>query len=40
MKTYAFKDWIALGLDAGTTAAPLPDAATIIGWARETLGMQ
>ncbi len=38
-KTYSFKDWVALGLDVGTTAATLPDAATIIGWARETLGM-
>ncbi len=39
-KTYSLKDWVALGLDVGTTAATLPDAATIIGWAKETLGMQ
>jgi hypothetical protein len=38
-KTYTFEQWMALGLDANTTISTLPTADTIIGWARETLGM-
>jgi hypothetical protein len=38
-KTYTFAEWAALGLDAGSTVSTLPPAATIIGWARATLGL-
>ena len=38
-KSYTFAEWAATGADPGTTVADLPSAATIIGWARETLGM-
>ena len=38
-KTYSFTEWAATGADPGTTVADLPSAATIIGWARVTLGM-
>ena len=35
--TYSFKDWLAFGLDKGTTLAAAPDAATIIQWAKQLL---
>lgn len=38
-KTFTFEEWMALGLDVGTTISTLPTADTIVGWARETLGM-
>lgn len=38
-KSFTFAEWMALGLDAGSTIAALPTSDTIIGWARETLGM-
>ena len=38
-KSYSFAEWAATGMDAGTTIAEVPDAATIMGWARATLGM-
>lgn len=38
-KTYAFADWIKLGLDAGTTLADVPPTPQIIQMARAVLGM-
>ena len=38
-KTYAFADWIALGLDAGTTLSDVPPTADIISMARAVLSM-
>ena len=38
-KSYSFAEWAALGLDVGSSVHTLPDAPTIIGWARATLGM-
>ena len=38
-KTYSFAEWIALGLDKGTTIADIPSSAVIVGWARTMLGM-
>eukprot|EP00696_Hemimastix_kukwesjijk_P008468 gnl/Hemi2/20698_TR6856_c0_g1_i1.p1 gnl/Hemi2/20698_TR6856_c0_g1~~gnl/Hemi2/20698_TR6856_c0_g1_i1.p1 ORF type:complete len:814 (+),score=271.94 gnl/Hemi2/20698_TR6856_c0_g1_i1:155-2596(+) len=35
--TYTLATWQALGLDAGTTLGPLPDTATLIGWAKDLL---
>ena len=38
-KTYAFADWIALGLDVGTTLSDVPATADIIKMGRAVLGM-
>lgn len=39
-KTYAFADWMALGLDAGTTlTTTLPTTQTMMGWAAALLGI-
>lgn len=34
-----FAQWQATGLDVGTTVQETPDAATIIGWAAQLLGI-
>ena len=39
-KSFTFAEWATLGLDKGTTVATLPTADAIIGWAKDTLGMQ
>ena len=38
-KTYAFADWIALGLDVGTTLSDVPASADIITMARNLLSI-
>ncbi len=38
-KTYSFADWIALGLDKGTTLSDVPTTPQIIQMARGVLGM-
>ncbi len=38
-KSYTFPEWVALGLDKGTTVQSLPTADQIITWAKDTLGM-
>jgi len=39
-KTYTFAEWVALGLDAGSTISDLPTTPQIIGMAQAVLGMQ
>ena len=38
-KTYAFADWIALGLDTGTTLGDVPPTPQIVQLAHAVLGM-
>jgi len=38
-KTYSFADWIALGLDVGTTLSDVPASADIITMARNLLSI-
>ena len=38
-KTYAFSDWVALGVDPGTTISEQPSTQEIIEMARAVLGM-
>ena len=38
-KTYTMADWLALGVDVGTSVADTPADGVIVGWARELLGI-
>lgn len=38
-KTYTMAEWLALGLDVGTTVGEVPPTSDIIALARATLGM-
>lgn len=38
-RTYTMAEWLALGLDVGTTVGPQPPTADIIDMARRTLAM-
>lgn len=36
--TYDLKQWLAFGLDKGTTVSPPPTPATILAWGQRLLG--